>query len=407
MSKISAVLITFNEEADIARALRSVSWCDEVLVVDSGSSDRTREICETHGCRVLRRAFRGYGEQKAFAVSQAAHHWILAVDADEEVSPELRDEIRARLRDPGDCRGFYLRITTILWDHVLRNSDRHTKHKLRLFDRRFGNFRPQLVHESVAVEGRTCRLRERMYNYSFADIADYFDKFNRYTSAAAQDCHARGERSHFLGAIARVPLAFFQLYFLRGYFRDGSIGFTWSLFSALYPAVRQLKLRELCDTAPASPAALSAAASAWAAKQRADLCRCAAFAAAWRKGSSAARRRWAPAVRELPSAQVSAIVFATLSLAVFSLALHGHLAPGNYWLLFLTCVVAAARVTGFRAALVATGTGLVGLDYFVIPPLDRLSVPSPHYWAQLAVFAVLSLGMSFLVAYPRERRSFG
>jgi glycosyltransferase involved in cell wall biosynthesis len=244
LPKISAVIIAFNEEVDIARALASLAWCDEVLVVDSGSTDRTVEVCEAYGSKVLQREFTGYGEQKSWAVTQAANDWILALDADEEVPAALKDEILSKLARTENCSGYYIPITTVLWDQVVRTGHRHTKPKLRLFDRRFGNFRKQLVHESVALEGRTERLHEAMYNYSYTSIADYFDKFNRYTSLAALESFRPGERSSFLKAVVTLPLTFIQFYFLKGFVWDGSAGLTWSLFSSLYPAVKQFKLSE-------------------------------------------------------------------------------------------------------------------------------------------------------------------
>jgi glycosyltransferase involved in cell wall biosynthesis len=245
LQKISAVIITFNEEVDIARTLTSLAWCDEVLVVDSGSTDRTVEVCESFGCKVLRREFSGYGEQKAWAVTQAAHDWILAVDADEVIPPALKDEILSTLARAENCSGYYIPITTLLWDQVVRTGGRHTKSKLRLFDRRFGNFRNQLVHESVCVEGRTEHLHRPMYNYSYTGIADYFDKFNRYTSLAAlEGFRPSGQKYSFLRAVLALPFTFIQFYFLKGFIWDGSAGFTWSLFSAFYPAVKYLKLSE-------------------------------------------------------------------------------------------------------------------------------------------------------------------
>jgi glycosyltransferase involved in cell wall biosynthesis len=248
LPKISAVIIAFNEELDIARAVASLAWCDEVLVVDSGSTDRTVEVCEAFGCKVLRRDFTGYGEQKAWAVTQAENDWILALDADEEVPAALKEEIVSRMARTENCSGYFIPITTVLWDQVVRTGRRHTKPKLRLFDRKFGNFRKQLVHESVAVEGRTEHLREPMYNYSYTSIADYFDKFNRYTSLSALESFRPGERPSFLKAVVALPLTFIQFYFLKGFVWDGSAGLTWSLFSSFYPAVKYFKLSEFQRT---------------------------------------------------------------------------------------------------------------------------------------------------------------
>ena len=133
----------------------------------------------------------------------------------------------------------------MLWDKVIRTQNRHTTAKLRLFDRRFGNFQRQLVHESVVLDGPTELLRERMYNHSYADISDYFEKFNRYTTAAALQCLSDGKRSSVPAAIVRLPIAFFRFYFGKGFFRDGAIGAEWSLFSAFYPVVKYLKLGDL------------------------------------------------------------------------------------------------------------------------------------------------------------------
>jgi glycosyltransferase involved in cell wall biosynthesis len=245
VSQVTAVLITCNEEADIARALSSVQWCDEIVVVDSGSTDRTVEICRAHGCKVFQRTFNGFGEQKTFAVAQASNNWVLIIDSDEEVTPALRDEIRSRLQSVGDCRGFYIRIITLLWDQVLRPQKRHTCTKLRLFDKRYGKYGDQLVHESVMLNGPTGSLHEPMYNHSYASIDDYFEKFNRYTSAAALQMCQRGKRAHVGFAVFLIPLRFIHLLLIKGFIFDGAVGVMWSLFSSFYPAVKYLKLWQL------------------------------------------------------------------------------------------------------------------------------------------------------------------
>ena len=184
---ISAVIITLNEEHDIESALKSVDWCDEIIVVNSGSRDRTVEICRKYNCRVYHKDFQGFGEQKQFAIEQASNLWILSIDADEIITTELNTEITAALKK-GETKytGFTIPITTVLWDKVIRSSERYTRPKLRLFNRSFGGFSPAQVHEGVQVSGKVGRLSEPMYNFAYSSIGDYFHKFNSYTSFADQ-----------------------------------------------------------------------------------------------------------------------------------------------------------------------------------------------------------------------------
>jgi glycosyltransferase involved in cell wall biosynthesis len=406
MPKISAVLITFNEEADIARALRSVSWCDEIVVVDSGSTDRTVAICKEHGCRVLHREFSGYGEQKAFAVQQATNDWVFVVDADEEVSPGLQDEILRGL-DHTDGHGFYVPIATVLWDHVVRTDERHVKAKLRVFDRRYGYIRNELVHESVSLQGQTAHLHNLMYNYSYANITDYFDKFNRYTSAAARQCFSKGKRAGVLTAIARMPAKFLQFYLIHGYFRDGSIGLVWSFFSSLYPAVKNLKVLELQQSAAprraqeetfVRPALLpqhSTHAGRWAAFGRG-------------RTASLIRRFYGTAgERSSVSSSAWSYVLAALlvGVALVFMVLFRQHDRADYSVLLLGSVAASVWFWGVRPALVATALALLGIDYFSIPPQNSFTLPDMDGVVQLAVFAALSLLITLMI-YKSRRRFF-
>ncbi len=401
MPQVSAVLITYNEERDIARALNSVAWCDEIVVVDSGSSDRTVEICLAHGCRVFHRDFKGFGDQKAFAVSQASHDWVLVIDADEEVTPALRDEIRSRLSSAGDCRGFRIPITTLLWDQVLRSASRHTSLKLRLFDRRFGNFGNQLVHESVFLNGRCELLRGRMYNYSYASIADYFEKFNRYTSAAALELFRQGKRSSVLSAILRIPLAFFQLLFIKGYIRDGSVGLMWSLFSSFYPAVKYVKLWELrhvacpqqkppVSAAPAPPAQDGAphpSGSGLSAIAPLEVC-----------GDGAIRRQ----TRRTHLALASAASAAAAVLFFWIPLLRANM-PHDYAACLIFVVLVSVCFGPAWAALAITVSILV-LDYFAVPPYGQFSAPQSEDAFRLAIFIALSV-LALSLVYRARRRS--
>jgi glycosyltransferase involved in cell wall biosynthesis len=246
--RISAVLITYNEQANIVRTLESLTWCDEIVVIDSGSTDNTVELCEQRGCRVMYHAFSGFGEQKRFAVHQAMHDWILSVDADEVITRELQDEIVGIFnRGEIDCAGFYLPRTLVFMGRVFRHGNENMHGFLRLFDRRCGGFTNVLVHEAVETQGKTRHLQGIMLHYSYLDIEQYFTKFNRYTSMAARQLHAKGRSTNRVLIVVRFPITFFQTYFLKANFLNGFPGFVWSLFCGIYPVVKYLKLYELAS----------------------------------------------------------------------------------------------------------------------------------------------------------------
>jgi glycosyltransferase involved in cell wall biosynthesis len=243
---VSAVLITRNAERLLAQVLAAVTWCEEILVVDSGSSDRTIEIAKGGGARVLHHDFEGYGPQKAWAVTQAANDWVLVIDADEIVTPDLRREIEGRLeRDGGAFAGYEIPISLVFLGRLMRHGGEYKMRHLRLYDRRRGNYNQNRVHERVELDGPVARLDEHMLHDSYGSIAAYFDKFNDYTTAGARDLHARGKTASAATVAFRFPTTFFRQYFLRGHILNGYPGLVWSLFSAMYPVVKYAKLREL------------------------------------------------------------------------------------------------------------------------------------------------------------------
>jgi glycosyltransferase involved in cell wall biosynthesis len=246
MNKISAVIIARNEEKSIGRTLSSLDFCDEIVVVDSGSTDATVSICEKHGCRLFSRAFDGFGPQKRFAVSQAANDWVLAVDADEVVTEELRrDIVSVFSKDVGDVRGFFIPISLVFFGRLLRFGGEYKKPHLRLFHRGAGTFTADAVHEYADITGKKDGLNGQLIHHSYDDMADYFAKFNAYTSAAAQALFEKKRGAAALQAVVRFPLTFVKIYLLKGCFLDGYPGFVWSLLSSLYAVVKFVKLREL------------------------------------------------------------------------------------------------------------------------------------------------------------------
>jgi glycosyltransferase involved in cell wall biosynthesis len=246
MNKISAVIITKNEETSIGRTLSSLDFCDEIVAVDSGSTDATVSICEHHGCRLFSRPFDGYGPQKRFAVSQASNDWVLAIDADEVVTEELRREIVSVFSgDMGDVRGFFIPISLVFLGRLLRFGGEYKKPHLRLFNRTAGTFTTDAVHEYADVAGKKLKLNGNLLHYSYDDMCDYFAKFNVYTSAAARALFEKKRGAAALQAVVRFPLTFVKIYLLKGCFLDGYPGFVWSLLSSLYAATKFVKLWEL------------------------------------------------------------------------------------------------------------------------------------------------------------------
>lgn len=246
---ISAVLITFNSARLLEPVLAALQWCDERVVVDSGSRDQTQAIAERFGCRFIHREFDGFGTQKGFAVAQARNDWVLVVDADEVVTDELRNEILARLSDVAagrlNHRGFEVPISLVFLGRLMRYGGEYKMPHLRLFDKRFGNYNQNRVHEDVVLEGTVGRLSEHMLHDSYGSLHEYFEKFNRYTTAGAQDLLGRGRRGTIGQVAGRLPLTFLKEYLLKRNFLNGYPGFVWSLFSAFYPVVKYAKLREL------------------------------------------------------------------------------------------------------------------------------------------------------------------
>lgn len=245
MPALSAVLITHDEEAKVQAALESVSFCDEVVVVDSGSSDRTRALAEAAGARVLvRTPWPGFVAQRNAAVEAARHDWVLALDADERVTAALRDEIVA-LRSRGfDHDGYRIRRVAFYLGRWIRGTDWYPDPQLRLFDRRKGRWQGGLVHESVRVEGRVGRLRSEIEHHPYRDISDHMRKIDAYTTLWALQAFESGRRTGALETAGATLWAFLRNYVLRGGLRLGAVGLTVSTLNTYYTFAKLAKLQE-------------------------------------------------------------------------------------------------------------------------------------------------------------------
>jgi glycosyltransferase involved in cell wall biosynthesis len=243
--RISATVITFNEEENISAALESLSWADEIIVVDSESADHTVEIARRYTDRVFVRPWPGYSDQKNFAADQARNDWIFSLDADERVSENLAREIAQLNIDPGaQIAGFEMpRLTNYLglW---IRHSGWYPDYKLRLYDRKRGRWRGHYVHESLQADGEIKRLNGDLLHHTVRDVSEHHLRIDRYTTLAAEQMHSEGKRSSLLTLLFTPMLTFFRSYVVKLGFLDGARGLAIAYFAAHYTFLRALKLWE-------------------------------------------------------------------------------------------------------------------------------------------------------------------
>jgi glycosyltransferase involved in cell wall biosynthesis len=240
---LSACIITCNESDRIEACVRSVGFCDEVIVVDSHSTDDTRERAAAAGARVIERDWPGYRSQKQFAVDAAKNDWVLCLDADERVSAGLRAEIEG-LRERGfpDHAGWSVPRITEYFGRFLRHGNAYPDRLVRLFDRRRGGWVGQEIHENTRVEGRIGKLQGHLEHYSYRSLSDHHRRMQRYAELMAQALHASGKRCG-LGKVLLNPLwRFFRGYVLRLGFLDGWRGLVFALVESNYVRRKYLHL---------------------------------------------------------------------------------------------------------------------------------------------------------------------
>jgi glycosyltransferase involved in cell wall biosynthesis len=242
METISAIVITRNEEAQIGRCLESVRWVDEIVIVDSHSSDRTREIARTYTPHVYEEDWKGYGLQKASALAKATGDWVLSVDADEEVTPALREEILRAVRNGQSRYGGYLIPRRFYFlGQPLVHGGLYPKYYLRFFRRDRGTFEDRLLHEGVRVTGSVGRLRGDVLHYSYRDLQQYWEKAGRYAMLYVE---MRRNNPISLWRFFGIPLKFVYRYVFRLGFLDGRYGLYWHGLEALQTFFRYAALYE-------------------------------------------------------------------------------------------------------------------------------------------------------------------
>ena len=245
---ISVAIPTQNEEANIARVLRSVSWASEIVVLDSGSTDRTLELARRMGARVVQEAWRGFGEQRRRSIELCTHPWVLALDADEAISPELRKSILGEFGH-GEPRhaGYYLERHTRYLDASFGARGWHRDRVLRLARRDRLLFDDRIMHDRLWVEGTTGRLTGPVYHFSYRDVGHHMEKMARYSDLKAKQMFDAGRRGGLPTAVARGGWRFVNGYLLKGGFLYGWPGLVWDLLGAHGTLLAYLKLWEMTE----------------------------------------------------------------------------------------------------------------------------------------------------------------
>lgn len=244
--KISATVITFNEEDNIAAALESLVWADEIIVVDSESTDRTVEIARRFTDRIYVRAWPGYSDQKNFAAWQASFDWVFSLDADERVSGELADELqKLKQATEPSVAAFEMPRLTFYLGRWIKHSGWYPDHKVRLYNRKRASFEGEFVHESVKVNGRIERLSGDILHYTVRNASDHHQRIDRYTTLAARELYEKGKRATALSMLISPIGAFLRSYIIKRGFLDGAQGVAIARFAAHYVFLKNLKLWEM------------------------------------------------------------------------------------------------------------------------------------------------------------------
>jgi len=245
--KISGVVISYNEEVKIRTALKSLSdVCDEIVVVDSLSTDATVETCREFTTRIHERPWQGYRAQKQYATDQAEFDWVLSLDADEELSADLCVEILKWKEGDGDeCDGYLLPRIAFFMGRWIRHTTWYPDWQLRLFRKSSGKWVGRSVHEGFKVHGQIRRLTGHLHHYTYSSVSEYLQQLERFSSLAAQDYYDTGKRARLRHLAVNPPFVFVKNYLIRCGFLDGVPGLVVSVLAATSTFFKYLKLWEI------------------------------------------------------------------------------------------------------------------------------------------------------------------
>ena len=243
MNKISIIVITKDEEKNITECLKSVEWADEIIVIDAESTDKTVELVKKITDKVYIKKWEGYVPQKKYALSLASNEWVLSVDADERITPELKIEILNL--SPNEFGGYRIRRKNFLLKREITSCGWGNDYQLRLFKKDKTNLTDRLVHEGFTVDGKIGKLKNPMLHYTFSSFSEYFDKINYYTSLKAEELVNQKGKIGGWTIFSHTFSAFFLFYITKHGFKDGVYGLIISLLHSVSTMLNYIKLWEL------------------------------------------------------------------------------------------------------------------------------------------------------------------
>lgn len=241
-TKISISIIAFNEAHIIEKCLEKLTWADEIVVVDSGSTDTTVDICSKYDCKVIFHPFENFGLQKQFALNQCSNDWVLSLDADEVLTDALIQEIQNL---SFDVAGYLVPRTHVFLNKIFKYGAESKRPILRLFNKNKGHFTPNKVHETIEVNGTVSKLNNEMLHYTVFDIKTAIQKQIKYALLSGELMHEKNKKDSIFKIVIKFPFDFIRYYFLQRNFLNGYQGFTWSMFSAFCNYLKYATLKDL------------------------------------------------------------------------------------------------------------------------------------------------------------------
>jgi glycosyltransferase involved in cell wall biosynthesis len=242
---LSIIIITKDEQDNIKDCLESVKWADEIIVVDSGSVDKTEEICRKYTDNLYAKDWPGFGIQKQRALDLASHEWVLSIDADERVTPDLKDEIISVLSSNFNINGYLIPRLSNYFGKDIRHTGWYPDYTLRLVKRQKSYFTKDIVHEKMVVDGSITKLSNHFLHYPYKDIAHHMKKINDYSSLSAEKMFSNGKYISWPMVLLKTLFGFIRAYIFRRGFLDGWVGLIVSISTGLSTYLKYLKLKEL------------------------------------------------------------------------------------------------------------------------------------------------------------------